>query len=78
MSNFDKMVQARNDKTGESWSTAARHVRAHAQPLAAAEQPASTVGATGGGDGQLAAANVDGSRKGGPLAEIRARAFAGR
>jgi hypothetical protein len=28
MSNFDKMVQARVDKTGESWSTAAGQVRA--------------------------------------------------
>jgi hypothetical protein len=66
MSNFDKMVQARIDKTGESWSTASRRVRAQAEPLAAAEQPASTVGAPAGGDGQLVAANVDGSRKGGP------------
>jgi hypothetical protein len=30
MSNFKKMVQARIDKTGESWSTAAGHVRAAA------------------------------------------------
>jgi len=28
MSNFDKLVQARIDKTGESWATAARNVRA--------------------------------------------------
>ena len=30
MSNFKKMVRARMDKTGESWSTAAGHVRAAA------------------------------------------------
>ena len=30
MSNFDKLVQARIDKTGESWATAARQVRAQA------------------------------------------------
>jgi hypothetical protein len=30
MSNFKKLVQARVEKTGESWSTASRHVRGHA------------------------------------------------
>lgn len=29
MSNFKKLVESRMAKTGESWSTAARHVRAH-------------------------------------------------
>jgi len=36
MSNFKKMVQARIDKTGESWSTAAHHVRA---PVAGTASP---------------------------------------
>jgi hypothetical protein len=31
-SNFKKLVRARMEKTGESWQTAARHVRAQGAP----------------------------------------------
>lgn len=49
MSNFKKMVQARIDKTGESWSTAAGHVRAASRASdkireAPAPAPAATIG----------------------------------
>jgi hypothetical protein len=42
MSNFDKLVQARIDKTGESWATAARNVRRHAPTAPKPDAPGLT------------------------------------
>jgi hypothetical protein len=46
MSNFSKLVAARVAKTGESWSTAVRHVRAQAKER---PQPLPPTGSTGAG-----------------------------